>query len=74
MSTHNICFCRERRKILCGYPLLSVAMITCSRRMKGQELKQTNISCKILCMPSKASDQPVHLPQKSKKKFKRIVC
>ena len=20
MSTHNICFCREIRKILCGYP------------------------------------------------------
>ena len=27
MSTHNICFCREIRKILCGYPLLSVATI-----------------------------------------------
>ena len=27
MSTHNICFCREIRKILCGYPLLSVAML-----------------------------------------------
>ena len=26
MSIHNICFCREIRKILCGYPLLSVAM------------------------------------------------
>ena len=26
MSTHNICFLREIRKILCGYPLLSVAM------------------------------------------------
>ena len=22
MSTHNICFCGEIRKILCGYPLL----------------------------------------------------
>ena len=29
MSTHNICFCREIRKIICGYPLLSVAMICC---------------------------------------------
>ena len=29
MSTHNICFCGEIRKILCGYPLLSVAMQTC---------------------------------------------
>ena len=27
MSTHNICFCGEIRKILCGYPLLSVAML-----------------------------------------------
>ena len=27
MSTHNICFCLEIRKIFCGYPLLSVAMI-----------------------------------------------
>ena len=26
MSTHNICICREIRKILCGYPLLSVAI------------------------------------------------
>ena len=26
MSTHNICFRREIIKILCGYPLLSVAM------------------------------------------------
>ena len=26
MSTHSTCFCREIRKILCGYPLLSVAM------------------------------------------------
>ena len=26
MSTYNICFRREIRKIICGYPLLSVAM------------------------------------------------
>ena len=26
MSTHNICFRRLIRKILCGYPLLSVVM------------------------------------------------
>ena len=26
MGTHNICFNREIRKTLCGYPLLSVAM------------------------------------------------
>ena len=28
MCTHNICFCQEIRKILCGYPLLSVAMLS----------------------------------------------
>ena len=27
MSTHNVCFRGEIRKILCGYPLLSVAMV-----------------------------------------------
>ena len=26
MRSHNICFHQEIRKILCGYPLLSVAM------------------------------------------------
>ena len=26
MSTHNICFHGEIKKILCGYPLLSVAI------------------------------------------------
>ena len=30
MSTHNICFRGEIRKILCGYPHLSVAMSECS--------------------------------------------
>ena len=27
MRTHNICFRREIRKILCGYPILSVDMV-----------------------------------------------
>ena len=31
MSTHNKCFRGEIRKILCGYPLLSVAMATCGK-------------------------------------------
>ena len=26
MSTYNVCFCREMRKIICEYPLLSGAM------------------------------------------------
>ena len=33
MSTHNICFHREIRKILCGYPLLSVAMLMSTHMM-----------------------------------------
>ena len=31
MSTHNICIRREIRKILCGYPLLPVAMAYLSK-------------------------------------------
>ena len=38
MSTHNICFRREIRKILCGYPLLSVAMIL---EIKGKKFDFT---------------------------------
>ena len=33
MSTHNICFRGEIRKILCGYPLLSVAMSVSMKKM-----------------------------------------
>ena len=33
MSTHIICFHGEIRKILCGYPLLSVAIIKISFSM-----------------------------------------
>ena len=33
MSTHNICFLGEISKILCGYPLLSVAMVHVSFRL-----------------------------------------
>ena len=36
MSTHNICFCGEIRKILCGYLLLTVAMN--SNRFLGASL------------------------------------
>ena len=40
MSTHNICFCREIRKILCGYPLLSVAMLVLYNTDIGDMLKK----------------------------------
>ena len=45
MSTHNICFRREIRKILCGYPLLSVAM---SRGNKKNNLVGKKSSLKNL--------------------------
>ena len=38
MNTHNICFCGEIRKILCGYPLLSVAMTKFRMQRKGQNI------------------------------------
>ena len=40
MSTHNICFHREIRKILCGYPLLSVAMEIAVRTEGGKNSKR----------------------------------
>ena len=43
MSTHNICFCGEIRKILCGYPLLSVAMSAISRATQ-YAMKLSNFS------------------------------
>ena len=43
MSTHNVCFCLEIRKIVhvCGYPLLSVA--------KCLGLKAYRLKNKLLC-------------------------
>ena len=38
MSTHNICFHGETRKISCGYPLLSVAMPLDSFRKWGDHI------------------------------------
>ena len=43
MSTHNICIRQEIRKILCGYPLLSVAMGTLTPAVS------TNIQFQINC-------------------------
>ena len=39
MSTHNICFRGEIRKILCGYPLLFVAMMV----MYGSNWRPLNL-------------------------------
>ena len=35
MSTHNICFHREIRKIICGYPFLSVELYAMDLRFCG---------------------------------------
>ena len=39
MSTHNICFRGEIRKILRGYPLLSVAMLENTKRVIGEQCR-----------------------------------
>ena len=55
MSTHNICFRREIRKILCGYPLLSVAMnyyygifVSTVSELTNQNLKFLDLNLKVL--------------------------
>ena len=49
MSTHNICFRWEIRKILCGYPLLSVTMLAhfmiLHQGFIGQNLWLSSFSC-----------------------------
>ena len=45
MSTHNICFCREIRKTLCGYPLLSVAMCKSYREIEGLIMEDCETKC-----------------------------
>ena len=50
MNTHIICFRGEIRKILCGYPLLSVAM-----KYESQHEKMYLLTC----APNKYSNQPV---------------
>ena len=63
MSTHNICFCRKIRKILCGYSLLSVAMVrTYGRNITAKRYMPTpakagggiKICSKIILNPSTA--------------------
>ena len=47
MSTHNICFCGEIRKILCAYPLLSVAMVSELKDHETQKLQIRNTELRI---------------------------
>ena len=66
MSTNNICFHREIRKILCGYPLLSVAMI----------FLQFSIKC-ICCtwvLIRTSNEYPQHMfLWKNKRNFPQII-
>ena len=58
MSTHNICFHGEIRKILGGYPLLSVAMIR-SRLLGKIQTGSMKMSFINQCIaPDKALFQP----------------
>ena len=59
MSTHNICFPGEVRKILCGYPILSVAM---------------SIGCKCLFLDYRAMYISVLYVMALPLKFERVKC
>ena len=63
MSTHNICFRAEIRKILCGYPLLSVAMVYMEIQgdIKLQFLHRQSYQKKLHSAPSADSDQTVKI-------------
>ena len=56
MSTHNICFSREIRKISCGYPFLSVAMSTLLRSCRTDQFTSPHF---LLGMLSPLRGQPV---------------
>ena len=49
MSTHNIYFHGEKRKILCGYPLLSVAMLLDKAPLHPKEILFLLILNKNIC-------------------------
>ena len=78
MSTHNICFYREIRKILCGYPLLSVAI------EKGFPLKGKNLFHEVfsfradtfsegaLCVGKQTGSHKSCLPCKSGKNIYQV--
>ena len=64
MSTHNISFCGEIRKI-CGYPLLSVAMIQVALLTLHHKVSSSNpargglISC---CLALPVTDPTIKAP------------
>ena len=45
MSTHNICFRSEIRKISCGYPLLSVGMLEAPCQGVSYDFLSTQVPC-----------------------------
>ena len=47
-GTHNICFCREIRKI-CGYPLLSVALTSVCPSFHKASVSEGRVSNKAVC-------------------------
>ena len=53
MSTHNICFRREIRKIICGYPLLSVAMESGAKLIMSEILCMSSLSASLMKIGSK---------------------
>ena len=50
MSTHNICFSGEIRKIFTLYPLLSEAKLSITQNMKGPSTVCTNTNVGLYCL------------------------
>ena len=57
MITHNICFCGEIRKILCGYPRLSVAMYKSSM---NSPLSKLMLTIKFWPIPNTTQHHSTH--------------
>ena len=74
MSTHNICFCQEIRKILCGYPLLSVAMTLLWDSNPGpHDSKSVALICWGLTICQPLWVILCRLPKKGRKEIEEIV-
>ena len=82
MSTHNICFRRVIRKILCGYPLLSVAMLA---HVSGYAFSRcgSDVGCLLVCNHSRqkcdrrmffTETSFIHLPYSSSVKHLSLAC
>ena len=57
MNTHNICFCGEIRKILCGYPVLCEAVFYFSYFSKKKQQQKKKL---MLQVPQQGTSNEYH--------------